>query len=169
MLLKFSWNFGQNTEICLNFSVFPHKNTEICVKFCKNTEISAICYWNEFPQVGSPVLYLLCFHIHFHWSYDIIQNGQLDFLRYHGTSRINSFALGRCGSNFRCVTSRHISFMSMSYEITLRRMSRNPSDGKSTLVQVMACCCHTANHNLSQCWPRSMSPGPNELNHWVPA
>ena len=47
-------NFGQNTEICLNFSVFLHKNTEICVRFCKNTEISAICYWSEFPEVGSP-------------------------------------------------------------------------------------------------------------------
>ena len=49
LLLKFSWNFGQNTEVCLNFSVFPHKNTEICVKFCKNTEISAICYWSWQP------------------------------------------------------------------------------------------------------------------------
>ena len=32
-----------------------HKNTEICVKLCKNTEIIAICYWSEFPEVGSPV------------------------------------------------------------------------------------------------------------------
>ena len=55
LLLKFSLNFGQNTEICLNFAVFPHKNTEIGVKFCKNTEMSAICYWSEFPEVGSPV------------------------------------------------------------------------------------------------------------------
>ena len=54
LLLKFSLNFGQNTEICLNFAVFQHKNTEIGVKFCKNTEMSAICYWSEFPEVGSP-------------------------------------------------------------------------------------------------------------------
>ena len=54
LLLKFLLNFGQNTEICLNFTVFPHKNTEIGVKFCKNTEMSAICYWSEFPAVGSP-------------------------------------------------------------------------------------------------------------------
>ena len=51
LLLKFAWNFGQNTEICLDFSVF---NTEICVKVCKNTEIIAICYCSEFPEVGSP-------------------------------------------------------------------------------------------------------------------
>ena len=38
LLLKFSWNFGQNTEICLNFSVVS-QNTEICVKIMQN-------YWN---------------------------------------------------------------------------------------------------------------------------
>ena len=54
------WNFGQNTEICLNFSVFLHKNTEICVRFCKNTEISVICYWSVLPEVGSPVNELGC-------------------------------------------------------------------------------------------------------------
>ena len=32
------------------------------------------------------------------------------------------------------------------------------TDDKSTLVQVMACCRQATSHNLSQCWPRSMSP-----------
>ena len=54
MLLKFSWNFGQNTEICLIFQLFLLKNTEICVKLCKITEIIAICYWRWVSEVGSP-------------------------------------------------------------------------------------------------------------------
>ena len=39
--------------------LFPHKNTELSVKLCKNTEISAICYWSEFPEVGSPDFHTL--------------------------------------------------------------------------------------------------------------
>ena len=35
-LLKLSWNFGQNTEII------------------------AVCYWSEFPEVGSPVVIEFC-------------------------------------------------------------------------------------------------------------
>ena len=38
------------------------------------------------------------------------------------------------------------------------------SDGKSTLVQVMAWCRQATSHYLSQCWPRSLSSlGHNEL------
>ena len=52
-------------------------------------------------------------------------------------------------------------------------MSLDPADDKSTLVQVMACCCQEAMHFLIQCWPRSMSPyditRPQwaSLTHWV--
>ena len=35
------------------------------------------------------------------------------------------------------------------------------TDDKSTLVQVMAWCCQTRSHYLSQCWPRSLSPHGN--------
>ena len=43
-------------------------------------------------------------------------------------------------------------------EIALRWISMNPTDDKSTLVQVMAWCHQATSHYLSQCWPRSMSP-----------
>ena len=59
MLLKLHfcyWNFhdilGQILKFVLISQLFPQKNTEIYVKLCKNTEI--ICYWSEFPEVGSP-------------------------------------------------------------------------------------------------------------------
>ena len=54
------WNFheilGKILKFVLISQSFPHKNTELCVKFSKNTEISTICYWSEFPEVGSPGL-----------------------------------------------------------------------------------------------------------------
>ena len=52
------WNFHEILAKILKFVLFPllfsHKNTGLCVKLCKNTEISAICYWSEFPDVGNP-------------------------------------------------------------------------------------------------------------------
>ena len=43
-------------------------------------------------------------------------------------------------------------------EIAPRWMSLDLPDDKSTLVQVMVCCCQATSHYLSQCWPRSLSP-----------
>ena len=43
-------------------------------------------------------------------------------------------------------------------EITLRRMSLDLTDDKSTLVQVMTWCHQATSHYLSQCWPRSLLP-----------
>ena len=61
LLLKLQfcyWNFNEILAKILKFvliaQLFTHKNTEICVKLCKNTEIIAIRYWSEFPEVGSP-------------------------------------------------------------------------------------------------------------------
>ena len=52
------WHFHEILAKILKFVLisqwFLHKNTEICVKLCKNTEIVAICYWSDFPEVGSP-------------------------------------------------------------------------------------------------------------------
>ena len=52
------WNFhkilAKIPKFVLIYGLFPHKNTEICVKLCRNTENIGICYWNEFPEVGSP-------------------------------------------------------------------------------------------------------------------
>ena len=44
LLLKFSWNFGRNTEICLNFSVVSTQKYWNLCKIIKNTEIIAIWY-----------------------------------------------------------------------------------------------------------------------------
>ena len=41
------------------------------------------------------------------------------------------------------------------------------TDGKSTLVQVMAWCRQAASHYLSQCWPRSLSPYGISRPQWV--
>ena len=41
------------------------------------------------------------------------------------------------------------------------------SDGKSTLVQVMAWCRQATSHYLSQCWPRSLSPYGVIRPQWV--
>ena len=57
--------------------------------------------------------------------------------------------------------------MSISCEIILRWMPQNTSDGKSTLVQVMAWCRQATSHYLSQCWPRSMLPYDITRPPWV--
>ena len=72
-----------------------------------------------------------------------------------------SVAPGRCGSNFKNISFKLItknSTLSTGYETALSWKPHNLADEKSTLVQVMACCCQATNHYLSQCWPRSMSP-----------
>ena len=45
----------------------------------------------------------------------------------------------------------------ISCEIALRWMPLHLNDEKSTLVQVMACCCQATSHYLSQCWLKSFS------------
>ena len=55
-------------------------------------------------------------------------------------------------------------------EIALRWMSLNFTDDQSTtLVQVLAWCCQTTIHNLSQCWPRSLSPNGAIEPRWFDA
>ena len=58
----------------------------------------------------------------------------------------------------------------ISSELALRWMSLHLTDGKSTLVQVMAWCRQATSHYLSQCWPRSLWPygvtRPQWVNSW---
>ena len=49
-------------------------------------------------------------------------------------------------------------FIFRYYENALRCRLTGPTDYKSTLVQVMACCLTTPSHYLNKCWPRSMAP-----------
>ena len=56
---------------------------------------------------------------------------------------------------------------SISCEITLRWISENTFDDKSTLVQVMAWCHQATSPYLSQCWLRSMLPYDVTRPQWV--
>ena len=74
---------------------------------------------------------------------------------------VNSLAPGGFENIFQNVFFKLISWidtLSNSCETALRSMPQNPSDDKSTLVQVMAWCRQAAGHYLSQCCPRSLSP-----------
>ena len=57
--------------------------------------------------------------------------------------------------------------LSNSNEMALWRMPHNPTDGKSTLVQVMAWCRQATSHYPSWCWPRSLSPYGINKPQWV--
>ena len=79
-------------------------------------------------------------------------------------------ALGRFENNFQNVFFKLISgidTLSNSCENVLRRMPQNPSDDKSTLVQIMAWCRQATSHYLSQCWPRPMSSNGVTRPQWV--
>ena len=79
----------------------------------------------------------------------------------------NSLAPGRPGCHFKTAIFNLvllIGIFTSSKDNALRWMSRDLTDDKSTLVQVMAWCRQATSHYLSQCWPSPMSPpGPNEL------
>ena len=51
-----------------------------------------------------------------------------------------------------------INIFSIFYEIGLMWVPQNPTDDKSTLVQVMVLCRQATSYYLDQCWPRIMSP-----------
>ena len=85
---------------------------------------------------------------------------------------INSLAPGGFENIFQNVFFKLISWidtLSNSCETALRSMPQNPSDDKSTLVQVMAWCRQAASHYLSQCCPRSLSPYGGTRPQWVKA
>ena len=77
--------------------------------------------------------------------------------------------LGNLNEIFRCNFQAIlvIDGWGISCEITLRWMSLNLTDDKSTLVQVMAWCRQATSHYLSQCWPRSLSPYDVIRPQWV--
>ena len=60
-----------------------------------------------------------------------------------------------------------IGIFKSSYDNVLRWMPQNLTDDKSTLVQVMACCCQATSHYLNQCWPRSPVPYGVTRPQWV--
>ena len=74
------------------------------------------------------------------------------------TNWINSVAPGEFEWNFKQVIFKlmlMIDDYTVSCEIALKWMPLDPTDEKSTLVQVMAWCRQAPSDYLSQCWPRS--------------
>ena len=99
-----------------------------------------------------------------------LAGGYKHFVPEHGPELINSLAPGGFENSFQNVFFKLISWidtLSNSCETALRSMPQNPSDYKSTLVQVMAWCRQAASHYLSQCCPRSLSPYGVTRPQWV--
>ena len=74
---------------------------------------------------------------------------------------LNSLRTGGFWWKFRWILLKPITMIDgwdIFCEITLRRMSLDLTDDKSTLVQVMAWCRQATSHYLSWCWPRSLLP-----------
>ena len=97
---------------------------------------------------------------------------QCRILGFHSTISymVNSLAPGGFENIFQNVFFKLISWidtLSNSCETALRSMPQNPSDDKSTLVQVMAWCRQAASHYLSQCCPKSLSPYGVTRLQWV--
>ena len=72
--------------------------------------------------------------------------------------------------NFRSVIFKLILVIDgwrISCEIVLTWTPQDLTDDKSTLVQVMAWCCQTTSHYLSQCWHSSLSPYGITRPQWV--
>ena len=73
---------------------------------------------------------------------------------------------GRCGCYLKLAIFKllsRIDILGISCDMALRWMPQDLADDKSTLVLVMAWCCHPTNHCLNQCWLSSISLS---LTHW---
>ena len=82
----------------------------------------------------------------------------------------NSFAPGRFQIILRKVIFQQILVIDgwrVSCKIVLKWMPTDLTDGKSTLVQIMAWCRQATSHYLSQCWPISVSPYGVIRPQWV--
>ena len=91
-------------------------------------------------------------------------------MKNHWECILNSLAAGRFQRNYRKVIFQLILVidgLSISCKIVLKWMPMDLTDGKSTLVQVMAWCRQATSHYLSQCWPRSLSPYGVIRPQWV--
>ena len=89
------------------------------------------------------------------------------------TDPLNSLAPGRIQRNFWKLIFQLILVIdgwSISCKIVLKWMPMDLTDGKSTVVYVMAWCRQATSHYLSQCWPSALSPydviRPQQVNSW---
>ena len=140
---------------------------------CSNLEVTALCV----ISINSRMIRLL----NLEWYNRVCCSMIEPIQRYRAHSQqeqlksailviINSLAPGKFQSNFRCLILQIISVIDgwgLSCELSLRWMSLDLTDDKSTLVQVMAWCCQATSDYLSQCWPRSLSPYGITGPQWV--
>ena len=83
---------------------------------------------------------------------------------------VNSLATERFQWNLRKIIFKLILVTDggdISSKIVLRWISRNLSDDKSILVQVLAWCHQASSHLLNQCWTRSRPPYGATRPQWV--
>ena len=83
---------------------------------------------------------------------------------------LNSLAPGKLEWHFWYLILQIISMIDgwgISFELTLRLMSLDLTDEKSTLVQVMSWFRQATSHYLSQWWPSSLSPNGITRPQWV--
>ena len=96
-------------------------------------------------------------------------HGLFCFIGFH-CGNVNSLAPGRSQCGFKNVILNLASLIDIfksSYVNVLRWMPQEPTDDKSTLVQVMAWCRQATSHYLNQCLPRSLLPYGITRPHWV--
>ena len=82
----------------------------------------------------------------------------------------NSLAPGRPGCHFKTAIFNLvllIGIFTSSGDNALRWMPKDPTDDKSTLVQVMAWSRQATSHYLHQCWPRFLPPYGVTRPQWV--
>ena len=82
----------------------------------------------------------------------------------------NSLAPAICVSKYKVIIFKLIiqnNSLVAHYEISLRWMSQNLTNEKSTLVQIISWCRQETSHYPCQCWPRSMTPYGFTRPHWV--
>ena len=101
---------------------------------------------------------------------DVIQIDGRYLTRYPGGTRFNALVHGRLERNLSYIYATfklilQIDDWGFYCKIALRWFSLDLTDGKSTLVQLMAWCQQEISHYLSQCWPSDMSQWGTTLCH----
>ena len=103
------------------------------------------------------------------WAHTVIWEGHKEASSGE-KDPLNSLGPGRCGTNSISIIFKFIiqnNSLGTNSEIAIRWMPHNFINGKSTLVQVMACCHQATSHYLNQCWPKSLFPNSIPRPQWV--
>ena len=154
--------------------IMEHIKIFFFFQICEHREMSSLHHHPGSSGVHRPCQQLWAGHSHRTCQAHHYQVGDVKIIDsrpiLQKVYELNSLSAGRCISNFENIISDHtlqINFMSISCEIALRWIPANLTNGKSTLVQVIAWCRQATSHYLSQCWPRSLLPYGVIRPQWV--